>query len=240
MPKLRKLLRSALLVLGVLALVVVALMVAAGIFADGMIQVAIENAGTGAVNAAVTIDKTRLSMLGRSLSIEGMTINNPPGYSHRPFLTLKRGDTRVKTLSLLSNKIAIRSLTLDGLDVMLESSGSGNNLQDVLNALHNATLSGKALYVSNLEITHITVNMMLPSSDGSLKAVPLKLSPIRMTDLGRNEQMDMRSLLHKILAAIATGIAEQGKQAAGPLGGVLDKALNLGRTLLGTGPEEHR
>jgi uncharacterized protein involved in outer membrane biogenesis len=238
MPKFRKLIKSASLVLIAIVLVFGALILAASVFGDGMVQVAIENAGIKALRTAVTIEKTRLSLLRGSLSIEDLTIDNPAGYPHKVFLTLKRGDTRVKTLSLLSDKIMIRDLTLDGIDVILEPNGVSSNLQDILNALHNATFSGKPLYVGNLEITNVTVNMMLPSASGLAQAIPLKLSPIRMTDLGRDERLDMAILTRKILTAIASRIAEQGgqllpKEVAGPLGSVLDKAVGFGKTLIG-------
>jgi hypothetical protein len=238
MPKFRKAIKSALLVLVAIVLIVVALILAAGVFGDGMVQTAIENAGVNALRTAVTIEKTRLSLLRGSLSIQDVTIDNPPGYQHKTFLTLRRGDTHVKTLSLFSSKIMVRDLILDGIDVILEPNGVSSNLQDLLNALRNATFFGKPLCVSNLEITNITVYMALPSAGGPAQAISLKLSPIRMTDLGRNERVDMAILVRRILTAIAGRIAEQSgqllpKEVIGPMGGVIDKAVDFGKALIG-------
>ena len=63
-----------------------------------------------------------------------------------------------------------------------------------------------------------------------MDTVTLKLSPIKMTDLGSDNKLDVASLTGKILTAIATGIAEQG---AGLLPDDLTNAMktSLGKTV---------
>ena len=234
--------RSILFVLSAVIVVIVAGIIAVSLFAEGAVREAIQNAGAKAFQTAVTIEKTKLSLLGGSLNLEGLTIDNPSGYQHKTFLELKRGDMRVKTTSLLGDGITIRDLTLDGLDAVVEQNGTGSNLQDIIHSLHQAPPFGKRLYIAHLEITNITVYVALPSLAGQTGLIPMKLSPIRMTDLGRDEQLDATKLAHKILTALAADIAEQSgqflpKQVADGLGGVLDTALGIGKTLLGTGSQ---
>ena len=68
----------------------------------------------------------------------------------------------------------------------------------------------------------------------------LKLAPIKMTDLGKNEKLDTATLMTKIMLAVAAGIAQQGsdvlpKEMIGGLTSVLDTAIDLGRIIFGTG-----
>jgi hypothetical protein len=75
---------------------------------------------------------------------------------------------------------------------------------------------------------------------GKVDTVTLKLAPIKMTDLGRNETLDIATLTTKIILAIAGGIAEQGtevlpKEMLNGLTAVLDTAVDLGKVILDTG-----
>ena len=61
-----------------------------------------------------------------------------------------------------------------------------------------------------------------------------------MTDIGRNEKVDTAVLIGKILLAVAAGVAEQGgdilpKETVGEIGGMLDKAMDIGKTIFGPG-----
>jgi hypothetical protein len=206
-------------------LVILGLIAAPGLFANRAIERAIENTCTNALTTPVTVDATRLSLLSGSLDLDGLTIANPAGYRHKTFLVLKRGDTHVKTLSLLAERITIHDLTFDGLELIVESNGSGSNLQDMIDALHKVPPLGRSFYVRNVDILNVTVRMAMPTGVDPNHTISLKLSPIRMTDLGRDERMDM--------AGLADEVTNQGMKAVSPFTGAIDKALDLGKTLLG-------
>ena len=102
--------------------------------------------------------------------------------------------------------------------------------------------SGKKLFVENLELTNVTVNVKLLPVPGKADTVTLTLAPIKMTDLGRDERLDTATLTAKIMLAIAAGIAQQGtdvlpKEMINGLTSVLGTAIDLGRIILGTGQE---
>jgi hypothetical protein len=75
---------------------------------------------------------------------------------------------------------------------------------------------------------------------GKSGIVELKLSPIRMTNLGSDNKMDIAELSGKVLAAIASGVAEQGAgvlpdEITGPIRSGLKGIENLGGGALGEG-----
>jgi hypothetical protein len=156
-------------------------------------------------------------------------------------LKLNRGDIKVQIRSLLADEVLIRDMQLDGMDLVLEQRGLGNNLQDIIKAAkRKGEPSGKRLYVDNLELTNVTVNVKLLPVPGKADTMTLKLAPIKMTDLGRNETLDVATLTSKIILAVAGGIAEQGtgvlpKEMISGLTSVLDTALDLGKVILDTG-----
>jgi hypothetical protein len=168
-------------------------------------------------------------------------VANPPGYQGKTLLDLTRGDLRVDTKSLLSDTITIEDIKLDGMTVAIEQKGLDNNLHEVIKSLRkDRTTSGKKLLVDNLEITNIAVDVKLLPIPGQADTLAFKVAPIKMTDLGRSEPLDVATLTTTILLAVAAGIAEQGgdvlpQDMITGLTGALDKALDIGRVIFGNG-----
>ncbi len=237
----KKLVRSIVRLLLVLVVVVVLGAIAVSLFADNAVRVAVEKAGTKALDVPVRIEKAKLSIIGGTLGLQDLTVANPPGYRQKTLLDLTRGDIRVDTKSLLSDTIAIKDIKLDGMKVTLEQKGLDNNLREVIKSLReDRTTSGKKLYVDNLEITNISVDVKLLPIPGQVDTLTFKLAPVKMADLGRSEPMDLATLTTKILLAVAAGIAKQGgdvlpKDMVTGLTSVLGKALDIGRILFGNG-----
>jgi hypothetical protein len=249
MRKARKLIKSARRLLIALVLLLVTLIVAVSLLGGRVAGAALENAGIKAFRTAVTIDKTRVSTIRGSLHLDGLTIDNPSGYKHKTFLELKQGDMRIRMADLLGKELTIRDLTFDGLNLILEPSGSGSNLRDIIESLRQAPPLGKRLYVDHLKITNITVTMALVPSAGQVGLVPVKMAPIEMTDLGRDEVLTASKLAYKVLAALAANLTKpNGVSLPAQTGnGVLDAVIDLGKIVLGTkdanvpaNPADHR
>lgn len=250
MEKLRRFLSIVLLAIAILIVIVV---LAVGLFADKALDVAIESAGTKALNVGVSVSEVDLSILRGKLGIRNLVINNPPGYQHDKLLELGQGRVTVDTKSLLSDIVNIEDITLDGMNVVLEQRGiSGNNLQDIIKELpakdeQQAEPGGKKLHIDSLEITNVEVSVKLLPIPGKVDTLTIKLAPIRMTDLGSEDDLDTITLSRKILLAIAGGIAEQGAgllpdemfgslvSELGRLEALPDVLLQTGGRLLGIG-----
>lgn len=237
-------------VLVAVGIVVILAALAVSLFANKALDVAIESAGTKALNVGVSVSEVDLSILRGKLGIRELVINNPPGYQHDKLLELGHGQITVNTRSLLSDVVNIEDLKLDGVNVVLEQRGvSGNNLQDILKDLpgedeQTSEPGGKKLHIDNLEITNIEVRVKLLPVPGKIDTLPLKLTPIRMADLGGKDDLDTMALSRKVLLAIAGGIAERGAgllpdemlgslvSELGKLGAVPDALLKTGGKLL--------
>jgi hypothetical protein len=218
----------------VIAILLIVAVIAINFFADGAVKVAIETAGTKALNVGVTVAEVDLSILGGRLGFQNLVINNPPGYKHERLLELGQAKIAVETGSLLTDIVNIKDIRLDGVSVVLEQRGiSGNNLQDVMKSLpakedKPSEPGGKKLHIDNLEITNTQVKVKLLPIPGKVDTLTLKLAPIKMTDLGGENDIDTIALTRKVLLAIAGGIAEQGagvlpEDMLGSLASQLDK-----------------
>ncbi|UCE46296.1 MAG: AsmA family protein [Phycisphaerales bacterium] len=204
------------IVLSVVVILIVLVILAVGLFANNALDMAIESAGTRALNVGVRVSEVDLSILRGKLGIRNLVINNPPGYQHDELLELAEGQVTVETRSLLSDVVKIKDMKLDGMDVVLEQRGvSSNNLQDIIRELpprdkRPSEPGGKKLHVDNLEITDVEVLVKLLPVPGKVDTLTIKLAPIRMTDLGSKDDVDTAALSRKVLLAIAGKIAEQG------------------------------
>jgi uncharacterized protein involved in outer membrane biogenesis len=199
------------LVAGLILVVVTVL--AVNLFADRAVRVGIESSATKTLNVAVTVSNVDLSIMDGKLALQNLLINNPPDYQHDKLLELKNAEIEIEVKSLLSDVVNIREIKLDGVDVVLEQRDiSSNNLQDVITSIHSASKEGegKSLRVDNLEMSNITVRMKLPSVPAQDDTITLELSPIRMTNLGRDSKLDLADLSGEIVLAIANRLVEQG------------------------------
>ena len=232
-------------VLGAGLILVVLAVVAVNLFADYAVKVGIETAATKTLNVGVSVGNVDLSIMAGKLTLKNLLINNPPGYQHEKLLELKNAKIEVDVKSLLSDVVKIREIKLDGVNVVLEQRGiSGNNLQDVIKTISSGQkdkdkpeTSGKKLHIDVLEISNITVKVKLLPVPGKADTVTLKLSPIRMTDLGGNNKLDTAALSGRILLAIANGVAEQGvgvlpKDIVDTITSTLGKTIDLSKGII--------
>ena len=80
-----------------------------------------------------------------ALEVGPASLGNPPGFGDTPFLSFKRADIRVKLLPLLSKRLDVARVVLDGLDLRLEKHADGKNnwqLDQKPAAARSATGSG--------------------------------------------------------------------------------------------------
>ena len=226
--------------LAILVLVIAAL-VLIDIFGERAVKMGIEAAATKTLNVGVSIDEVELSIMGGKLGIKNLSINNPTGYQHEKLLELKDGKIQVEVRSLLSDVVNIREIKLDGVNLVLEQKGLSNNLQDIIKTISARSKAkdepkkvGKKLHIDNLEITNVEVKVKLLPVPGKIDTISLKLSPIKMTDLGSDNKLDTAALTGKILLALADGVAKQGigvlpKEILDPMKKTLETTLDIGK-----------
>ena len=213
MKKAKKLIRNILIALVALVLIVALLI---NFFADSGVKKAIEVAGTKTLGVDVTLGKAGLSILGGSLGLKELAIDNPPGYKHEKLLELSRGDVVVETRSLLSDTVNIKSVKLDAPVIVVEQKDLlKSNLNEILKNIHSgdsgeSDSSGKNVHIDLLEITNAQVKVKLLPVPGKVDTLPFKLSTIKMTDIGGDKPIKTGDVIGKVLLALAGGIAEQG------------------------------
>jgi hypothetical protein len=226
-----------------LAVLILAVVMVIDIFTDYALKAGIEVAATKTLNVGVNAEEVDFSIMRGKLGISNLLINNPPGYQHDKLLELKDAQIEVNVKSLLGDRVSIRKIKLDGVNVVLEQRGVvSNNLQDVIKTISDkrkakgeSKRGGKKLHIDNLEISNITVKAKLLPVPGRADTITLKLDPIVMTDLGSDDKLDMAGLSGRVLLAIARGVANKGtgvlpEEMTSAMKLTLSKTLKLGKT----------
>jgi len=229
----------------IIVILLVGAVVLVGLFADRAVKLEIEKSGSAALPVAVKLGDADLSILGGRLALRDLIIENPQGYKYENLLELKSGSVEVNIRSLLSDTVKINNITLDGAVVVLEQKDLlRNNVKDILKALPKEEegeaqpqAEGKKLHIDELIITNTTVKVKLLPLPGKADTIPLKLGPIKMTDLGSDNKLNTAKLIAIVLSAIFHGIAEQGKgilpdDLVDGLSGALGKTFEVGREII--------
>jgi hypothetical protein len=244
MKKYLKILR---IVLVVFVILVVAVAVMVHLFADRAVKMGIEKGGSGALKVGVQVQDVDLSLLRGRIGLKNLVIDNPPNYKNKRLLELGGAHVEVDISSLMTDTVNVRDIKLEGVNLVLEQRGvSSNNLQDIIKSIpagdkETQEPSGKKLHIDTLEISDITVKVKLLSFiPGKTDIPPMKLRPIKMTNLGGDNKLDVAALSGKILVALAGGIAEQGAgilpdEIIGPLSDQLKRLGALSGALLEKG-----
>jgi hypothetical protein len=237
----RKLIKAVIFIVIILVVLAVIGVVAVVLLADKAVQAAVEAAGTKTLNVAVRVGKADVAFLRGAVDLQALTVANPPGFQGPSLLTLQRVDVAADARSLLTKEIHIKDMRLAGMEVFVEQKALENNLYDVIKPLRQpGQPTGKSLLIDTLEITNITVHMNLSGVPGKPQNADFTLATITLTDVGRSEKIDTAALIGKILLAVAAGVADHAgdllpKETVGEISGMLDKAVNIGKGILGPG-----
>ena len=237
-------------ILVVVLVVVAGVVILAGVFGDRALKLGIETAATKALNVGVSVENVSLSILGGSVELEDLVINNPPGYQLEHLLEIGSAKVDVDIRSLMSDTVNIKSIMFDEVSLVIEQKDliRTNNLQEVIKSIPSGKgedtateesdkAPGKQLHIDVLEISNVNVKVKLLPLPGRADTITLKLDPIKMTNLGKDSKLDTAKLTGKVLAAIAAGVAKQGadilpEDVIGPIKSVFSES---GKVLIETG-----
>jgi uncharacterized protein involved in outer membrane biogenesis len=235
MKKLEKVFWSLVLILVVLAIIGA---VVASVFLGDIVKKGVEAVGPRITQVSVKVDEVRLTLLTGSASVKGLVVGNPAGYKTPQAISAGLISVGVNPMSVLSDKIVIRSIHVESPEITFEGGLSGNNLSTILNnvdassktpASTNHTVqakSSKKFEVDDLMITGAKVHVSLTDLGG--KEMTLPLPPIHLANLGKNpEGITTTELTRSVLDAIVTATLKAVSKAG------IEK--NAGNLLKGAG-----
>jgi hypothetical protein len=231
---------------GGIFVVIIALVVAAGLFIGPIIKAGVETLGPKIMRVPVTLESVVVSLPGGSASINGLNVGNPEGYTSSGALRLGSAAVSLEVMSVFSEKIHLRSVLVDSLEVTYDGGLTGeSNLGTIMNNVNaSAGKTGKASGVSgqgkeesagkpapkiqldDLLIKGVKVHVNLRGI--SSKTMTMSLPDIHLTGLGKDTGgMTPEDLIQTVL----------GQVTGSTLEAVKGSLLDTGKALKGLGKE---
>jgi uncharacterized protein involved in outer membrane biogenesis len=233
-----------------LVVVLVLAVLAVGLFLDKAIKSGVETFGPKLTKVDVTLDSVSLSLLSGSGSIKGLVVGNPQGFKTPSAIKVGTASLSLEPRSLLSDKIVVRSINVQGPEITFETDLKNSNLKKILANVQESTGGGakepakpqepaqpkeakpaKKLQVDDFLISGGKVHVAVTALGGQSATIPLP--DIHLQGLGAGpEGITPGELAKQVLAAIEKGATQA---AAGTVTDIGKGALYLTKGAAGTG-----
>ncbi len=222
-------------------LLVLVLIVAGWLSIDGILRSQIQSRATAALGTKTTLTGAQLSILGGSLNLTGLTVDNLKGYNDPHLLTMQSCGATVSLHSLLTNTVVIKLITITGLHISVDQSGLSNNLMTEINHLHNQQSSntpatpsaagsgGKALAITRVVLLNTVVRVdtsLLPGQKGVPIVITLPKMVLNQPTNPDGRPLRLAGLMEQILVQIAKSLANNPAIPA-PVRTTLDAATSF-------------
>ncbi len=209
-------------------LLLLALLAAAGVyFLDAAVERGIETVGTRVARVEVTLEGAGLSLYSGQGALRGLRVANPAGYRASHAVRVGQVQVALKPLSVLSDRVVVRSVVVQGPEIHYEKRGGKTNL-DVIRANVESTLkrtdAGKKLQIDSLIIRDAKV-YFYEKRDKPPRVLTLK--EIHLQNLGRGPEGVTgaelaQKITDKVIEETATAVAKVvGIGIAGSIAGGL-------------------
>jgi hypothetical protein len=108
---------------------------------DEIVQGAIEDTGSELTGTAVTLDSVAIDLRAGSATLEGLVIDNPPGYRTDYAFSLNTVRVDLEPASVTGGVIRLDEITIDGGRLNAEQKGTATNLSTILRTVRESTAS---------------------------------------------------------------------------------------------------
>jgi len=239
-------------VIGLLAVIIIAVIVV-GLFLGTIVKTGINTVGPKITQTTLTVDTVDLSLLTGSATIKNLVVGNPAGYKVPNAISIGLTAVSVSPMSVLSDKIVVKSIRLESPEITFEGGLSGNNLSKLLDNVNGTAKNGgpesadktaaasnqpgKKLEVDDLLITGAKVRGTLVLVGGREVTLPtLPLPDIHLADLGKGpEGITSAELTKEVLAQVTDETLKAVAKDATNLGKDAEKAVGAGVNKITTG-----
>ena len=250
MKKAKKILLS--LGIGLLVLIIIAV-IAVGLFLGKIVKAGVERVGPKITQTTLILDAVDLSLLTGSASVKNLVVGSPEGYKAPNVISIGLTAVRVSPMSVLSDKIVVKSVRVESPEITFEGSLSGNNLSKIMDNVNGVAKNGgpestdktaaasskpgKTIEVDDLLITGAKVRGTLILFGGKELTLPtLPLPDIHLTDLGKGpEGITPTELTKLVLREVVSDTLKAVENAASNLGKEAGKAVGAGVNKITTG-----
>jgi uncharacterized protein involved in outer membrane biogenesis len=234
--------KKVLAVLGVLVVVGVVFLFVFSKAIGSAVKAGVETYGPEVTQTPITLDAVQLSAFSGSGSISGLIVGNPEGFKTPHSIKLDTFSMKIEPLSVLSDKIVINEIIIDGPEFILET-GLGLQKSNIGVILENIQAftgtseeeesgSSKSVQIDLLRITGGKVKISNKLLGGQSLMVPLP--DIELTDIGaEDDDVSFGESIKLVFQAINQGIVSSVGKSGKVVGDQLKNAGEANQKGLG-------
>jgi len=224
------------------------------VYADHLVKIAVETAGSQALGVPTTLDNANISFFAGSVALENLNVANPTGYQTSHLIKMGNCSTKVKLGSLLKDTIEVEIIKLENLVLTIEQKGLQSNLNEVLKNIEQITkdqkpqpkdeLPGKKIVLQRIEIINPIAEIKLLPLPGQADVLKIELGDITLENVSqdRNKAELTVTVIQKVLVSLTEALVKSGAKLPADLTNALTKSLEdvgnlLGDSILGLAGE---
>jgi hypothetical protein len=209
--------RRLLQVLAVIVLLLIAAVLVAVFTIDGIAKRHAESAATATLGVDTSIDSLSLGLLKGAVTLQGLDVNNPRGFTADHFLEMKDGQLMVSVGSLMQDKIVAPRLELSGLQINLEKRGGKANYEVITDYMkkqdeqNKDAQPGKKYVINDVVIRNVNIHASLLPLVGKLTEVDLRIPEIHVKNVGSagDNGVAMQEVTNLLMKSLLTAIAQK-------------------------------
>jgi hypothetical protein len=246
----RKLLKIALIIVGILVLVAII----GYLSINSIAKAAVEKGGTYALGTKTTCDSVDVRLMKGEVALSGLTVSNPDGFKTDHFLKTGALDVGVEPGTLTKDTIVVTRFELDGVDLNIEhpqALGGLTNVQALLKNMESSSSAtadkkepakegGKKIKVNKIVIKNIVAHVQVLPIPGGASTLDVKIPELTLDNVSSDDAggVVLPELIKRLVPAILTAVFEKGKGAIGDpdfakMGGDIDKTTKaLGESFM--------
>ncbi len=225
-----------------LIVILVAVVLVVGFFLGDIIKAGMQTVGPKITQTSLTVDAVHVSVLTGAAGISGLVLGNPAGYKSASAISVGKAAVSIAPLSVMSDKIIIRSVEVLNPEITFEGNPFGaNNLKKIMDNVNAFTgpaaaagtnapaQAGGEKPAKKLEVDDFLITGAKVNFNGAV----LPLPAIHLTDLGKGpEGITPAALIKEVLGQITTAtIKSVGASAADAGKAIGNEAGKIGKSL---------
>lgn len=221
-------------IIGIVLLVVLLLFAGVLFFLDGILTTGVRTVGTQLLGVKVHVDAVRLKIFSGELSIKNLQVANPPGCAEEYAFVMPSFLISLEVPSLLSDKIIIDDIRVDGLMVNYEPDvKKGSNISRILDNMKKSTpdsgqkkveekdkapgkpkdkVADKKVVIDSVKVKNSNIKVTMLSQTGAIQ-----LPDFEMDDIGEKSDVTISQAIYQFLEELMKNIVKASSNTVGDL-----------------------
>ncbi len=202
-------------VVAVVALLAVGVMV---LFArlDSIVEQTVEKEGTSQLSLATELSAADVSVFGGSVTLDGLTIDNPQGYAAPHLFELGQVNVAVSYGDLTKTPVRIRQININSPRLVIERGSVGGLAEqlrlNVRDLLENLDLSSDEevtkLLIDQMTVTGTTV-VVRPNIEGLDEEYSVTIPDVTMSNIGTGEGAENGAEIGRVVTDLVMVLARR-------------------------------